>query len=56
MSLPVWFNLEAERNDLSYRTGIKLTPDQLRLKLLREDAEARYPSIVRKTWTFERSK
>lgn len=51
MTLPTWFDLEAERHDLSYRTGQKFTPEQLLQNLMREQASAAYPSIARREWT-----
>ena len=50
---PRWFNLEAERLDVSYRTGKKLTPEQLHKALLREQALAAYPSVARADWNVK---
>ncbi len=55
MTQPTWFNLEAERLDLSYRTGKKLTPEQLHKMLMREQAAAAYPSVARKDWNETRA-
>lgn len=51
--LPRWFNLEAERLDVSYRTGKKLTPEQLHKSLLREQALAAYPSVARPNYNIK---